>query len=102
MKKIINGRLYSTHSAIMLSSRDNGYYADNAYWLQETLYLKKTGEFFLHCEGGGLSKYAASYGNHTSSGEVIRPLTVDEAKRWAEQYCSVDTYLTIFGLDVSE
>ena len=52
MKQIINGKKYDTETAERLACEDAGLPVnDFAYWCEE-LYRKKTGEFFLHGEGG--------------------------------------------------
>lgn len=64
----------------------------------ETLYRKRKGEFFLYGEGGPMSKYGVAYGdNEWGYGEEIRPLTVDEAKAWAEENLDADEYEAVFG-----
>lgn len=50
MKKIINGKKYDTESAQEICSRSSGHYGD-FHRVAETLYRKKTGEFFLYGEG---------------------------------------------------
>lgn len=97
MKKIINGKRYDTSTAKELSSYSYGYPRDFEHW-EETLYRKSTGEFFLHGEGGPSSKYAESAGgNCWTGGEKIIPLTLDEAKQWAEKHLDGDEYEEIFG-----
>ena len=61
MKKVINGRRYDTEGAMRLAGYRYGMPRDLGYW-EETLYRKRTGEFFLHGEGGPASKYAESIG----------------------------------------
>ena len=51
MKKIINGKVYDTEKAKQVA-----YYSSAGSWrdfqhYEETLYLKKTGEYFLFGEG---------------------------------------------------
>ena len=63
MKKIIGGngkpwRRYDTETAKAVGSRDNGLSYRDFNHVEETLYRKKTGEFFLHGEGGPMTKYA--------------------------------------------
>lgn len=101
MKKIINGKKYDTETAKRMVTRNNGYYNDFKY-ISETLYRKKTGEYFLHGEGGPMTVYAEPIGDNTwSGGEQIIPLKEREARRWAEEKISVDAYERIFG-EVSE
>ena len=70
MKKIINGKKYDTDTAQELASWDNGGGWRDFHHCEETLYRKKTGEFFLFGEGGPMTKYAVSTGQ-TQQLEVI-------------------------------
>ncbi|MDD6445059.1 MAG: hypothetical protein PUF81_04360 [Lachnospiraceae bacterium] len=97
MKKIINGKKYDTETAECMGSWENGYGHNDFKSVEESLYRKKTGEFFLYGEGGAMSIYAESYGDTTCGGEKIIPLTEDEAKEWAENHLDGDTYEDIFG-----
>lgn len=97
MKKIINGKKYNTDTAKLIGSVGYGYPSDLEYWT-ESLYLKKTGEFFIHGKGGAMSKYARRTGqNEWSGGEEIRPLSLEEAWEWAEKYLDADEYEQVFG-----
>lgn len=99
MKKIIKGKKYDTETATKLGSWFNGYSYSDFNYVNENLYLKKTGEYFLHGEGGALSKYAkynASNGVYEGS-SVIKPLSKEEAMEWAEDKLDVDKYEEIFG-----
>lgn len=98
MKKIINGKLYNTETAKSLGCHSNGRtWRDHTYCC-ETLYIKRTGEYFLHGEGGAASRYAVSCGQNTwSGGETIEPLTYENAKNWAEKNLDADEYIAIFG-----
>ena len=98
MKKIINGRLYDTDTAKELGSWANeGNWRDFRH-MEETLYRKKTGEFFLHGEGGPMTKYAqAVEQNSWSGGSRIMPMTFSEARKWAEDHLDADEYEAIFG-----
>lgn len=98
MKKIINGKMYNTETAKEIAYYSNGRsYSDFSY-VEETLYRKKTGEFFLYGSGGAMSRYSVSYGQNTWSGnEAIIPLTEAKAKVWMERYADADTYIEVFG-----
>ena len=97
MKKIINGKMYNTETAKELGYDSYSNSRDFNYWC-ETLYQKRTGEFFLHGEGGANSKYAEMVDmNCWCGGERIFPLTMEQAKHWAERHLSADEYEDIFG-----
>ena len=99
MKKIISNRVYDTETA-----RDVGTYysplsrTDFGYW-EETLYRKKTGEYFVYGEGGPMSRYAVVCGqNEWKGGEKILPMSFEDARQWAEEYLSADAYEKEFGI----
>lgn len=97
MKKIINGRRYDTDTARKLGTASYSNRRDFNYW-SEDLYQKSTGEFFLHGEGGPMSRYAETVGqNEWTGGEKLIPLTTESAQKWAEVYLSADEYESIFG-----
>lgn len=97
MKKIIGGKRYDTETAHFCGSDQYGGPRDFHYWREE-LYRKTTGEFFLHGEGGAMSKYAISAGqNEWSGGEKIIPLSPAKAKEWAEEHLSGEEYEAVFG-----
>ena len=98
MKKIINGKKYDTDTAKELGYYTNGEYTNDLYYYCETLYRKKTGEFFLHGDGNSGTKYATALGNNSwAGGEEIIPLTYEAAQKWAEDCLSADAYEEIFG-----
>lgn len=98
MKKIINGKVYDTGTAELVGEWSNGYYANDFSYCSEDLYRKRTGEFFLHGDGGAMSKYAVSNGNNSwGGGEKIIPLTYEAAQKWAEEHLSGEKYEAIFG-----
>ena len=98
MKKIISGKVYDTATAQCVGEWSNPYTRRDFNWVEETLYRKRTGEFFLHGEGGPRSQYAKEVGmRQWSSGERIMPLTWEEAQEWAEEKLSADEYEQLFG-----
>lgn len=97
MKKIINGKRYDTDTA-----KEVGYADFNQPrsfdWYEETLYQKKTGEFFIYGKGGARSPYNVRLGySEWAGGSALRPLTFEQARQWAEKNLSVDEYEAIFG-----
>ena len=97
MKQIINGKKYDTETAKKVGSWSNGYSYSDFSSCTEELYRKRTGEYFLYGIGGPMSRYSQSYGNTTSGGEKIIPMTEAEARKWAEEHLDGDEYEEIFG-----
>ena len=91
MAKIIKGKRYNTGSAIAV-----GYwyskFPNDCY--TETLYRKKTGEYFLHRTGNNLGYTADGASCH---GELIIPLSNEVARQWAKEKISADGYEMEFG-----
>lgn len=93
MIKIINGKSYNTQTAEKLAHWENEYgYGDN-HFMSEELYRKKSGEFFLVCEGGGYTKYGHGY----EMGLRVYPMTFEEAQRWVAEHRPGYEYVDIFG-----
>lgn len=98
MKVIKNGKKYDTETAKKIAEWSNNYNYRDFQWCEETLYRKRTGEYFLHGEGGPMSKYAESCGNNSwSGGSRIIPLTYEAAIKWAENHMDADDYENEFG-----
>lgn len=98
MKKVINGKVYDTNTAECVGEWSNGRYTNDFSYCSEDLYRKKTGEFFLHGDGGAMSKYAKSIGDNSWSGsEIIIPLSFESAREWAEEHLTGEKYEAIFG-----
>ena len=92
IKNIIKGKVYNTETAEKMGCWDNGYPVSDFHYTGESLYKKKTGEFFLYGVGGALSYYSS----HSGWGEKIKPLTLAEAKEWAEEKLTTDEYEKMF------
>lgn len=98
MKKIIEGKKYDTETAKKLGEWWNNQDVRNFGHVEETLYQKRTGEFFIYGVGGPASKYARSEGqNSWTGGEKIIPVSYPRAKAWAEEHLTVDEFESIFG-----
>lgn len=97
MKKVISGALYDTETAKLLGKDSYSNSRDFRHWV-ETLYRTKSGKYFLHGEGGAMTKYAVCVGqNEWSGGEKIIPLDLDSAQKWAEEHLDGDEYIRAFG-----
>lgn len=97
MRKIIDGRKYDTDTAQELAEWKDGWPRDNTR-VRETLYRKRTGEYFLLGEGGPDSRYARQVELALfSEGWRIMPLTFEQARQWAEDRLDADEYEGLFG-----
>lgn len=96
MKKIIDGKMYNTETAKRVGYYDNGAYGSFSHF-EETLYRKRTGEFFLHGSGDANSRYRKYYGGYQEGSEEIIPYTKEKAKKWMEQHASAEEYIKVFG-----
>jgi hypothetical protein len=81
MEKIIKNHRYNTESATKIGSTDAGHEFGHNEFYTETLYKKKTGEYFLHGDGDANSKYPV---------EKITPITEAEATTWIEENVTVE------------
>lgn len=101
MRKIIHNKVYDTETACRVCDpvSPNGMYdVRDFHYFEETLYRKKTGEYFLHGHGGPLSPYAEPYGQTGSQGgERIVPFTPEQAREWAEEHLDAEDYEAEFG-----
>lgn len=98
MKRIISNKVYDTATARELARIDTGSTAELSFW-GEALYQKRTGEYFIHGEGGPMSRYAQNVGGtEWGWGEKIVPLTPEKARAWAEEHLDGDAYEKLFGV----
>lgn len=96
-KKIINGKMYNTETAKEIAYYWNGYSGNDFRSMSETLYLKKTGEYFLYGSGGPLSKYGEDYGREKTWGDKFIPMSEDKAKKWCMENLDANEYIEIWG-----
>ena len=99
MKEIINEKLYDTETANEIATwSNNGSNYSDFGCIEEILYQKKNGEFFLHAYGGAMTKYRKSCGNNSwSENELIFPFSAGEAKEWLAKHSFVTSYIQLFG-----
>lgn len=97
-KKIIDRKMYDTTTAEAVGSYSNTPYQSDFQHYSETLYRKRTGEFFLYGEGGAMSPYREEIRyNEWGNGDSIIPMSEDDAKHWAETHLTGEEYVEIFG-----
>lgn len=97
MKKIIGGRRYDTATAKLVGEYETGYIGDFD-WVAEKLYLKATGEFFLAGKGGARTRWSTRTIDGYASGEGLLPLTLGEAREWAEEHLPVKEVENLFRI----
>jgi hypothetical protein len=94
MKKIINGLRYDTENATEVGSYDHGCYpgsGDFSHWSATLYKTPRSGRFFLHGEGGAMTRFAEHYADGMSGGgERIIPMSREGALEWAEQYLDAE------------
>lgn len=96
MKRIIDGKRYDTTTAEEVGFAKHGSRRDFEYY-EETLYCKRTGEYFLYGYGHGASRYAKQVCGDWGPGEDIAPMTYEQARGWAEKNLDADCYEREFG-----
>lgn len=89
--------MYNTETATKIAEWDNGLSYSDFNNLSETLYKKKTGEFFLHGEGGANTRYSKSSGNMSYGSSDIIPFSEAEVKEWLEENGNSEEYEECFG-----
>lgn len=98
MRKVINGRTYNTATSKCIGQWSNGHYTNDFNYCSEDLYKNTKGAYFLHGEGGAMSKYATRSGDNSGWGEAIIPMTAEEAQAWAEERLSGEEVEAEFGV----
>jgi len=97
MKKIIARKKYDTETATAVAQWCDGEEKEPNF-IRETLYIKRTGEFFLHGKGGVNTRYSHFVPpRNWEPGEEIIPLLYHDAKRWAEKHLTAEDYEELFG-----
>lgn len=99
MKKIIEGRTYSTNSATPIATMRNSVDWSQPNRYSETLYRKGNGEYFIHGEGGSESPYASvnKVNGRLVYGEKIFPITEEQARLFAKQYAKPQIFDKFFS-----
>jgi hypothetical protein len=85
MKATIDNRVYDTTKAKLVATASNYGGNDFRAWTED-LYLTGKGNWFLHGMGGPMSKYAEHHLNSSTDGELITPMTAEEAYAWCETH----------------
>lgn len=86
MRKVIDGLIFDSEEAELVTKYENGFYPSEFKYLEETLYRTSKGAFFIHGEGGAATEYARPIGDGSTktNGEDLRYLTPEEVLGWLE------------------
>ena len=76
--------------------------SQTSHGYKETLYRKKTGEYFIYGEGHAASPYRRRSGGMWAPGEGITPIGIEEAREWAEEHLTIDEYEAEWGEPADE
>ena len=99
MNKIINGKRYDTEKAKEIHCWQNAWDIRSVNYLEETLYRKRTGEFFLYTpcvSAKSAHRYCGNEMAHDGMRTII-VLSYDQAKEWMEENAAADQYEAVFG-----
>ena len=87
MRAIINGKRFDTATATLIGQDSYPGSRSDFQWWEAALYrTPRSGQFFLAGKGGPMSRFARSTGqNAWSGGEAIIPMSLEDARDWAER-----------------
>ena len=98
MRKVIDGHRYDTDTARLVGSWESGEDTGDLHYVSETLYRTKAGLYFVHGEGGARTQYAEQVEqNAWQGGEKIVALSLEAARKWAEEKLDADDYESEWG-----
>lgn len=84
MKKIINGKSYSTKTATKICHWGGKAYSADFHYCDLDLFLTKKGQFFVVGEGGAHSRFAEKSGDAYVGGRGLQLVSYTEALEYAE------------------
>ena len=93
MKVKFDGRVYDTETATLLVGYTNGLPITDDYYVDTFLYVKKNGEYFLHCHGGAKSEYSFIKDNKAFGGEHIIPIMNKKLKYWVSGHSELINFM---------
>lgn len=103
MKKILDGIRYDTDAAELLAVASRGEFEDLDHFVCALYRSKRAGRYFLHGQGGPMSRFGQAAGNNKFVGSRdLIPLTKEEALQWAEQYLTVEEIERAFPGEIED
>lgn len=89
MYDVINGKPYDTETSFYIGFWSNGLPVNDYAFVRKSLFKKRrSGEYFLYCEGGGATEYGIKKNGRYLKGEKIEPLTNAQASAFAQEFLS--------------
>lgn len=98
ISKVAGGLRYDTAKAEVVCRHERGFPRDSQYE-DTTLYRTSGGRFFLAGQGGARSRWAKRVSGGLTNGEGLTPVTVEEAREFAEQHAEADTVEEFFVVE---
>lgn len=87
MIQVIDGKRYNTDKAELIYKYCNGKFVSDFRYRSKTLYLTKSGNWFMHHVGGAMTDMAVSVGsNGTGGSESIEPIDADDVYAFLEAH----------------
>jgi hypothetical protein len=107
MKAIIRGRRYNTEAKgtrLIAEAQADGptMTCTDFRWWSESLYRTLHGRWFLHGQGGPMSRWASRHDGGSGWGETIRPLEPDQARDWLEQESKTEALEQYFNDQIED
>lgn len=84
MQRVIDGKKYDIDKATLVAEATASCYPNDFHYWEEKLFRTAKGAWFLHGEGGGLTRWSQQYGDGRGSGEDILAMSSEEALEWCE------------------
>jgi hypothetical protein len=103
VKQVIGRLLYDTEKATVIAEAGDAFSSDDFRYEWETLYKTAKGRWFLHGEGGALSKYAQNLPDNGTVGSWrISAMTDVEVMDWLERHNIWSVMQDCFPSEVEE
>jgi hypothetical protein len=97
--KIIGGLRYNTVTATEVCNFESSGGSSDFHYEDTSLYRSPRGRFFLAGYGGPMSRWSRSdFGGYTG-GEGLAPVSVSEARTFAEEHASAKTIAEFFEIE---
>lgn len=97
--KVIDGLRYSTLTATEVCNFESSNGSRDFRYEDTSLYQSPRGRFFLAGHGGPRSRWSRSDSGGYTGGEGLIPVSVAEARSFAEEHASAETIAEFFEVE---